>query len=169
MTKRKATKELSKLDSVSIEDIHEFKFAELYNITRVNEECLVKAVNYWLETNNRKIIYMMIELQELFSFDRYIEYKEYRKINKYDSSSERYFMLKYGELAWKDKRDDLISRKTPSLYNCIRLYGEKEGKIKWTQICKSNAGNHKLERFICKYGEDDGNKRWNELQYNLKK
>jgi hypothetical protein len=118
-------------------------------------------------------------------------YLEYRKTNLKDSSSNQFFILKYGEeegnKRFKIKSEacantlenfiikhgkevgtalykDKNKRCTISLENLISKYGEEEGNKRWADFKVKNAGNKTIERFISKYGEELGRIKFEDMK-----
>lgn len=114
---------------------------------------------------------------ENFSFERFAKYQKYRTEKKTDAQSEMYYQLKYGD-NWKEHYNlRQLSRGNP--YN-IEYY-VSQGMTHTDAICKVNELKEKttpsVEKYIKKYGENEGKKIFNEkcrrhknyLEYWIKK
>lgn len=143
-------------------------------------------------------IKMLKDIEGFWDYDRICKYLDYRKTHYRDSSSQTYFLLKYGEeeglaryeakrktsacssleyltskygeVLGKIKHDELRAQRSRqgSIQGFIDRYGEEEGRTKFQQWCDRNRGNQSLERMIELYGEDAGAERYAKVQDKLK-
>jgi hypothetical protein len=86
-------------------------------------------------------------------------YEQGRKENRYQSRNEEWFINRYGEKVGKKKWNAFLEKCSyqSSRQYWIDQYGEEEGM----RLCKENK-TRSLENFVTKYGEVEGEKRYNE-------
>jgi hypothetical protein len=125
---------------------------------------LVKITNVFYKNADKNIFSYLNKCGEKnFSVKRYNEYKEYRKINKHDSFSEKYYLLIYGRF-WKKYfnqsriRNNPLDPKYVSKRDGISLQEAKEKAQKLKEAYKTSE-----ENFIAKYGNELGTKKYNEF------
>lgn len=127
---------------------------------------------------------------ENFQPNRYVKYLNYRKNNKFDSNSDIFWSLKFGD-DWKVYRDSLYNNR-PSMYDpeyvskklnislkesitkvkeykknkatslsmFIERHGEELGEEKFKQFQLSSK--HTKKKFVDKFGKIEGDKKWAE-------
>lgn len=164
---------------------YNINFRLLYGVTGyISDYDLQKVIVDKIYRKDRLVIKYINNCDNTFCYDRYKAYEEFRRNNKNDSSSKKYFELKYGielaeeKFALKCKKCSMDESKEgyadwkekvkSSEENFIKRHGEELGKEKWKSFCNRNKGNHTLERHIEIYGEEEGLKRFNENQIKLK-
>lgn len=132
------------------------KFPELDAI--ICPELRYKILEYYILKNDNVILKFANGLtDELFDFDRFKEYKEYRMQNNSDSRSEKFFKLKYGK-NWEYFRS-LKQKERFNPYN-IHDYMIKRGQTldeanKLVSSYKKKTAPN-LQKLIDKHGEDEG-------------
>lgn len=99
--------------------------------------------------------------------ERYKKYIDYVKEHGNKQTRESY-MLRFGENKGAKKYNDYCLSKVSSLENFIKRYGELEGRERWKLFCKRNKGNKTRNRFVEKYGEEEGVKKFEQLRCNEK-
>lgn len=101
MTVRKMNsyiKKNSTLESFNVEDYSEYNLREIYSISvEIANKVLEKVIIEKVWNKNHGIIPFLNDCEGNFDLDRYSKYLEYRKTNKSDSSSLKFFILKYGK------------------------------------------------------------------------
>ena len=157
----------------------------------INQNILLEIINL---INNgyieREIINYANKSKNNFSIGNYEKYLEYRKINKSDSNSDKYYKLVYGS-SWKEEKENTLfqknnvydpiyiskrenisikdaevyidkykSDKATSLDNFIKNHGEKIGKEKFKKFQETSK--HNLDKYIKLYGKIEGNLKWKE-------
>jgi hypothetical protein len=152
---------------------------------------LEKIFNYLSENIHDSLFFKFFKKTGIkyFSFERFLLYKEYRKINKSDSQSEYFYKLIYGDdyetFLRKRTRKNIYDpnyikekfnfsslneannyiemfkkNKSTSKENFIRKYGEVEGLEKFKKFQETSK--HTKEKYINIYGEKEGVKKWEE-------
>ena len=153
--------------SIKMEELEEYNIKEIYNIkAEISKEQLKEVIvkKVWGGKQYKGIISMVNDCQGFFNMDRYEKYLEFRKLNKSDSSSKKFFLLKYGEDLGLKKFKEKSFRASHSLDAYIYRHGEKEGKVKYEESSKRNAGNLTLERKIKNLGEEEGKKAYKKMK-----
>lgn len=169
-------------------------FSEEYNIALEHTPYIIKLFVF---ERNIKVIPFYKQITSLgIEFSQYQcdAYYAYNKTNPKDSSSREFFKAKYGqhwERFFEDKckkssgsLDMFITKygvmigtkkyytanknKAVTLENFIRLYGDEEGNKKYNNFCEHNKGNFSIERFIELYGVEEGTLRHGSLLKKLK-
>ena len=168
--KKKYSAETYELDS-------NYDYKEVFGITGyISNEDLRLSLRDKIFFKDYNVIKFINSCGDTFSYDRYLEYREYKKDNIKDSSSMKFHKLKYGEKGeyYKKLKDDKCTM-TPDKdgyeewkKSCAPTI-ENMGEKKYKQFCERNKGNHSLERKIELYGEVEGNKKFNESQEKLKR
>lgn len=89
------------------------------------------------------------------------KYAEYREFQSRKNTRE-YKKEKYG---WSDDDfNEFNKSRAVTIENLIRRHGEEKGNIIWKQYCERQAyAGNSLEYFIEKYGEEEGQRRYVEL------
>lgn len=130
-----------------------------------NEELRFKIIMHYILNKDKTIFKFVNGLSDdLFDFDRYEKYRIYRQSNKTDSSSETFFKLKFGE-NWKEFQ--LKSKNIRfNIYN-INDYVQYRGyliedAIKTVDELKKKTA-PSLEKYIEKYGIDDGTNKFSKI------
>jgi hypothetical protein len=98
---------------------------------------------------------------------RFFEVLEF--IRKYGNiQNKESYILKYGDHAGLIKYEEYCNRKKNNKQSFIRRYGSVDGVKRYKSFCEKNRGNKKISRFIEKYGEKEGELKFEELQYKEK-
>ena len=122
---------------------------------------------YVLDSHNTKFFKNVNEMvdNECYNYDRLIEYIEYKKLNPSDSSSEKFYKLKYG-YKWEDIRN-IVKSKRPNVYDPEYIskrdfisIEEAEEQIKKYKTDKSTS----LEGFVKRHGEYKGQDMFKKFQ-----
>tara|TARA_R110000868_G_scaffold22642_1_gene92742 strand:- start:18625 stop:19833 length:1209 start_codon:yes stop_codon:yes gene_type:complete len=99
-----------------------------------------------------------------FSFDRYEEYKNFRKNNKFDSWSEQFFKLKFGK-NWEEKYK-LSKNNRHNMYNVSDVAKKYSCSAQEAEKIVNNTKEKtkpSIEKFIQKYGKEVGEEKFNKL------
>jgi uncharacterized protein YehS (DUF1456 family) len=100
---------------------------------------------------------------ENFDFERYKKYKEFRKTNKFESSSEEYFQLKYGhswESHYKNSKKNRFNMYDPQMYVKERNMTLEEADKVVIELKEKTKPT--LEKYLKKYGNFLGEKKFKE-------
>ncbi len=167
ITKRQITDDikLNGIDNMSI-NIEDVKI--VYQLPDINNNEILKALEYKIQFNNHRMIKTMQEIGESFNFINFLKYKEWRKDHSSDSSSLGFFEMKYGKEIGKIKHKEKLMKSSQSKENLILRYGEVEGLKRYNKNCKTNAGNHTLERRQKLHGKEEGLRLFLETERKLK-
>jgi len=159
LTKKIKNNEYSDIDYSLIE--------EVYSIHGVSEEVFKRSLELIDISEFSKMIKTMQEIGELFSPSRFVKYLEYRNVNKYDSISEKFFKLKYGDnfREFLEKRVEDVNQSKSAL---IKKYGTVLGTKKFEKNRKTNAGNLSIERRKKIHGDEIGEKLFLETKQKMK-
>jgi hypothetical protein len=180
------------LDNLKLENIENcaylMGFDKKVDFKKIYDTLILFSNN---EVKGHKLSFFIREVgSDNFCPKRYVEYLNYRKINKSDSNSDVFWHLKFGK-KWKYFRDELYKNrpspydseyisekfnitlceaekrvkeykknKATSLSMFIERHGEELGKEKFKQFQLSSK--HTREKFVDKFGKVEGNKKWDE-------
>jgi len=149
----------------------EFFRKKFLNNIRIKKEDLNYVINLYLKTKNvTNFLKIVKKMGSNFSKENFKNYLEFRKENKYDSGSKKFFKIIYGK-DWEKKYNEWHKKQSEShsLKSYIKKYGKEEGPKKWNEWRKKKSEIHSLEYYIKKYGEEKGPKKWDEWHKKISK
>jgi hypothetical protein len=144
-------------DYVPLYEEHKDKLYPEYLSEIQNPNTRFEILDHFFRTGDRHIfLFAKANSDYTFEMNRYFEYVDYRKKNKFDSFSETYFKLKFGsewEQNLKRRRDEKGNPYSVDRYITMGL-SEDEAKEKVEANKKATAPN--LQKSIAKHGEERG-------------
>ena len=136
----------------------------LYKISVEDAKLKKYIIGKKIENKSKTDLFGYIERYgEEIGKQKYIERCE--KIGK--TSKKDWYIEHYGEIEGNEKWLNKFKHKS-SLDGFIMKYGEKLGKQKYTERCEKIGKTNKKDWYIEKYGEIEGNKRWDKFTSKLK-
>lgn len=95
--------------------------------------------------------------------DGNVEEAKIKLAERQNTSSLEKLIKKYGETVGAKKYQEINRKKAMTIAKCIELYGEECGKIRYEKHIQNLKYCHSKERYIKKYGEDVGLKKYTEI------
>lgn len=185
-----------KTNDVDVDVVREFeRFKPLPNLP---DSMKLEIVNHYGKlkktTHRARLLRNVCELGCDFNYERFLRYEEFANSHPKDTSSLEMFQLRYGDELGLQKFNDKTAKSTHTIesflekypddgvqryheYNrrkrntrerMIERYGEEEGNRRWERLCERNRGNHTLERRIEIHGEEEGRRLFEETRQKLK-
>lgn len=134
----------------------------LYKKTAISNEDAIKLSNEWNKGKSVTLANFVKKYGEVIGEEKF---NQYRKKQAYSNTVE-YFIEKYGTDAGVKKYKNANKKRAITLKNLIEKHGECIGTEMYNSyVNKQRVNGKKLEYFVEKYGESDGKRIYEELNY----
>lgn len=134
----------------------------LYKKTAISNEDAIKLSNEWNKGKSLTLENFIKKYGEVIGEEKFNQYREKQAY----SNTVEYFIKKYGTDAGVKKYKNANKKRAITLNNLIEKHGEFIGTEMYNSyVNKQRVNGKKLEYFIEKYGESDGKRTYEKLNY----